>query len=83
MTEAIIIRLVCIVADKPDDVTPYRNANLHPTEIVIIGLLYTLKGNGYRAFYRWLLTKCHFFPLMPDRTRLVRLMRDYNHLTCR
>lgn len=83
-TEEIIIRLFCIVADKLDDVKPHRNANLHPSEIVTIGLLYALKGNGYRAFYRWLSNNWrHFFPHMPDYTRLLRLMRDYNHLTDR
>lgn len=83
-TEEIIIRLFCIVADKLADVKPHRNANLHPSEIVTIGLLYALKGNGYRAFYRWLSNNWrHFFPAMPDQTRLLRLMRDYNHLTDR
>jgi hypothetical protein len=83
-TEEIIIRLFCIVADRLHDVKPHRNANLHPSEIVTIGLLYALKGNGYRAFYRWLSSNWrHFFPKMPDYTRMLRLMRDYNHLTDR
>lgn len=83
-TDEIIIRLFCIVADRLTDVKPHPNANLHPSEIVTIGLLYALKGNGYRAFYRWLSSNWrHFFPKLPDCTRLLRLLRDYNHLTDR
>jgi len=83
-TDEIIIRLFCIVADRLKDVKPHPNANLHPSEIVTTGLLYALKGNGYRAFYRWLSSNWrHFFPKLPDHTRLLRVLRDYNHLTDR
>lgn len=83
-TDEIIIRLFCIVADRLHDVKPHRNARLHPSEIMTIGLLYALKGNGYRAFYRWLSSNWrHFFPKLPDQTRLLRLLRDYQSLTDR
>jgi hypothetical protein len=31
-------------------------AALHPSEVVIIGLLHALRGEGNGAFYRWLIT---------------------------
>jgi hypothetical protein len=83
-TEEIIIRLFCIVADRLKDVKPHPNANLHPSEIVTIGLLYALKGNGYRAFYRWLSNNWrHFFPKLTECSRLLRLLATYEHLTDR
>ena len=30
------------------------NAKLYPSELVTIGILFALKGNHFRAFYRWL-----------------------------
>jgi hypothetical protein len=80
--DVIIIHLYCIVADRLYDVKPHRNAKLHPSEVVTIGLLYALKGHGYRAFYRWLDHNWKaFFPALPDKTRLHRLLATYQHLT--
>ncbi len=44
-------------------------------------MLRVLKGVGFRAFYRWL-TRNHadLFPTLPDRTRLLRLLRRHCHL---
>ncbi len=53
-TEDIIIRLFCMVDDKLAHVNKRKNANSYPSEIVTIGILFTLKGVHYRAFYRWL-----------------------------
>jgi hypothetical protein len=40
--------------DKLAKVNKRKNANVSPSEIVTIGILFTLKGVHYRAFYRWL-----------------------------
>src|SRR5947199_9041000 len=54
------------------------DAHLYPSEIVTIGLLFALKGGRFRAFYRWLDQNYRaWFPSLPDRTRLQRLLRDY------
>jgi hypothetical protein len=48
-------------------------ANLWPSEIVTVGILFALKGVGNRAFYRWLHREWRkVFPALPERTRLFR-----------
>jgi hypothetical protein len=74
-TEELIIRLFCMGDDKLADVKKRKNASLHPSEMVTIGILFTLKGVHYRAFYRWLKGDwLHLFPRLPDYTRLLRLV---------
>ncbi len=81
-TEEIITRLFCLVDDKLAHVNKRRNAHLYPSEIVTIGILFTLKGVHYRAFYRWLKGDwLHLFPNLPDCSRLLRLLGVYEHLT--
>ena len=77
-TDEIIIRLFCMVDDKLGSVNKRSDAHLYPSEIVTIGLLFSLKGGRFRAFYRWLDANYReFFPALPERTRLQRLLRDY------
>ena len=74
-TEEIIIRLFCMVDDKLAHVNKRSNAHLYPSEIVTIGILFTLKGVHYRAFYRWLKGDwLHLFPNLPECSRLLRLL---------
>jgi hypothetical protein len=81
-TEEIIIRLFCMVDDKLAHVNKRSNANLYPSEIVTIGILFTLKGVHYRAFYRWLKGDwLHLFPQLPECSRLLRLLAEYEPLT--
>lgn len=81
-TEDIIIRLFCMVDDKLAHVNKRSNAHLYPSEIVTIGILFTLKGVHYRAFYRWLKGDwLHLFPHLPDCSRLLRLLAVYEPLT--
>lgn len=55
---------------------------LHPSEVVTIGLLHALRGEGNRAFYRWLVREMKsLFPRLPERTRLFRLLAQYSGLT--
>jgi hypothetical protein len=53
------------------------DAHLYPSEIVTIGLLFALKGGRFRAFESWLNKNSRvWFPHLPERTRLQRLLRD-------
>jgi hypothetical protein len=72
---------------KVDDKIPenkHSQAVLYPSEVVTLALLYALKGNGQRAFRRWLIRDYKgLFPSLPDRTRLFRLFRSHQHYTDR
>ena len=82
--EDIIIHLFCSIDDELHDVKKHPDALLYPSEIVTIGVVYALKGNGYRAFYRWLSENWRvLFPKLPDMTRLLRLLAHYRHLARR
>ena len=51
-------------------------ALLHLSEVVTIGLLRALRGEGCRAFDRWLRKELSgLFPRLPERTRLFRLLQ--------
>lgn len=81
-TEEIITQLFCMVDDKLGSVNKRKDAQLHPSEIITIGLLFSLKGVHFRAFYRWLQGDwLHLFPTLPERTRLHRLLAHYEPLT--
>ena len=55
---------------------------LYPSEVVTLALLFSLKGGGTRAFYRWIDSNYKvLFPHLPQRTRLFRLFNRYRHLT--
>jgi hypothetical protein len=80
--EDIIYHLFCMIDDELRDVKKHPDAKLHPSEVVTIGVLYALKGNGYRAFYRWLaLNWKHLFPKLPEVSRLLRLLANEAYLT--
>jgi hypothetical protein len=77
-TDEIIIRLFCMVDDELGAVNKRSDAHLYVSEIVTIGLLFSLKGGRFRAFYRWLNKNYRaYFPKLPERSRLGRLLRDY------
>ena len=60
----------------------HPKANLYPSEVVTIALLFALKGVGNRAFYRWIANNYKpLFPNLPERTRLFRLFNTHQHLT--
>lgn len=85
MTTLDFIReLFCRVDDALKEVPKHPQANLYPSETVTLGLLFSLKGVGNRAFYRW----AHrdllcLFPHMPERTRLFRLFVSHREWTTR
>jgi hypothetical protein len=67
------IELFCRVDDAMTGITQHPLASLHPSEVVTIGLLHALRGEGCRAFYRWLIKELKsLFPRLPERTRLFR-----------
>jgi len=83
-TQDFITYLFCPVDDKltqADKNHKHSQANLYPSEVVTIGLLFAKKGVGNRAFYRWI-SQNHrnLFPNLPDRTRLFRLFNTHQNL---
>jgi len=81
-TEERIIRLFCMVDDVIGPVKKRDDAHLHDSEIVTIGLLFSLKGGRYRAFYRWLQANyAALFPTLPDCSRVLRLLKRCAHYT--
>lgn len=80
-TEDFIITLFCHVDDRMKDVRKHRQALLWPSELVTIGLLFALKGGSFRAFYRWLKRDYEsLFVKLPERTRLLRLLKTHQAL---
>ena len=83
-TNDFITQLFCRVDDKLNECcknNKHRQANLYPSEVVTLGLLFALKGKGNRAFYRWFLRNHRdLFPNLPERTRLFRLFNSHRHL---
>lgn len=85
MTEKILlsdedftINLFCRVDDKMPNAKKHSQAALYPSEVVTLALLFSLKGCGNRAYYRWLWKNLrHLFPKLPDRTRLFRLFNSH------
>ena len=73
-----ITELFCRVDDQIKD-DKHSQGNLYPSEIVTLALLYTLKGSGARAFWRWLVRDYRpLFPNLPHRTRLFRLFNSHS-----
>lgn len=77
-TEEFIITLFCEVDDRMGDVAKHPQAQLWPSELVTIGLLFALKGGYFRAFYRWLVRDyAGLFGGLPHRTRLLRRLASH------
>lgn len=77
-----ITELFCRIDDAMIDAKKHSQANLYPSEVVTIAVLYALKGVGNRAFYRWLKRDyLELFPNLPVRTRLFRLFNTHSKWT--
>lgn len=75
-TEDIIIHIFCWVDDEMGDVKKVPQADLYPSEVVTIGILFALKGGYFRAFCRWLKRDyAELFGGLPDRTTLQRQLQ--------
>lgn len=69
------------VDDQIGYLPKHSQANLYPSEVVTLALLYALTGKGQRAFWRWLTRDYRpLFPKLPCRTRLFRLFNSHDHL---
>jgi transposase len=74
----IIIGLYCRVDSVMASVPKHPQAELYPSELVTLGLLFALRGDGPRRFYRWLSNNYRaWFPRLPERTRLFRLLATH------
>jgi hypothetical protein len=83
-TEDFIIELFIRIDDAMKGMRKHSQANLYPSEIVTLGILFALKGVGNRAFYRWLRRDWQiWFPKLPERTRLFRLFETHRAWTDR
>jgi hypothetical protein len=70
--------LFCRVDEEVGRFPKHSQGKLHPSELVTLAMLYSLKGVGQRAFYRWLVANhADMFPQLPTRTRLFRAFRVY------
>ena len=80
-TEEFIISLFVKVDEAMADVPKHPQAALYPSELATLALLYALKGDGPRAFYRWLVRDYRpLFPALPERTRLLPPLRRPSRL---
>jgi len=83
-TQDFITELFCRVDDEMPEVPKHPQSRLYPSEIVTLGLLFSLKGVGNRAFYRWISRDyLPLFPHLPERTRLFRLLTTHQLWTRR
>jgi len=77
-TEDIVIGLFCRVDDQLGPVVEHPQAGLHLSEIITLGMLFALRRERGRRFYRWVSRNLrHLFPALPERTRLFRLLTEY------
>jgi hypothetical protein len=83
-TEEFIIALFCRVDTVTADISKHPQAQLWPSELITLAIIYALKGRGERAFYRWAQRDLRpLFPNMPERTRLFRLFAKHRDWTNR
>jgi hypothetical protein len=74
--------MFCRVDDAITDQQKHSQALLHPSKLVMLGLLFALKGVGNCAFYRW--AKASLVPLcqhLPERIRFSRLLAAHQDWT--
>jgi hypothetical protein len=75
------VALFCRVDDVLQNQKKHPLAELHPSEVVTLGMLHALRGEGNRAFYRWVQKELGtLFPRLPERTRLFRLLVQFEPL---
>ena len=83
-SEDFIIELFIRIDDTMKDISKHKQAKLYPSEVVTLGILFSLKGVGNRAFYRWVKRDwLPWFPKLPERTRLFRLFKAHRAWTDR
>jgi hypothetical protein len=81
-SEDFIRELFYRVDEARKDVPKPPLANLWPSEVVTLGLLFALKGVGNRACSRWVPRALRgLFPAVPERTRFFRLLALHRQWT--
>src|SRR5467141_1776518 len=82
ITVEFITALFYEVDEQLRTIPKHPEAHLWPSEVVTLGLLHALKGVGNRPFYRWLTRDYRLlFPRLPERTRLLRLLKTHQDWT--
>ncbi len=79
-TDDIILHIFWFVAKDLPNIPKHSQAKLYPSELLTIGILFSLKGGHFRAFYRWLKRDYgNWFGdgTLPERTRLQRLLKAH------
>ncbi len=79
-TADIIIHIFCLVDDLMPEIKKHSQAKLYPSELVTIGILFSLKGGFFSPFYRWLKRDYGSWfgeGSLPHRTRLQRLLKTH------
>jgi hypothetical protein len=78
--EDIIVHLYCAISDVlGDGDCKHSQGHLWLSEIVLLGVLHSLKGGSFRQFYTWLWRRNLVH--LPERSRLGRLLRTHR-ATC-
>ena len=79
-TEDIIIHIFYLVTTSLPDFLRHSQAKLYPSGLVTNGILFSLRGGFFRAFYFWLKQDYgNWFGngTLPERTRLQRLLKTH------
>ena len=72
------VALFCRVDEAMPEAAKHPLSKLHPSEVVTLGMLQALRGEGPRAFHRWLCKELKsLFPRLPERSRLGRLLEQH------
>jgi len=79
-TGDIILHIFVLTDDTMPELVKHSQAKLYPSELVTIGILFSLKGGSFRSFYRWLKRDYgDWFGQgeLPERSRLQRLLKTH------
>ena len=80
-TEDIITLIFIDVDHQIPELKKHAQAKLYGSEVVTIGILFSLKGVSFRAFYRWLKRDYDdLFAGLPERSRLQGLLKKHAYL---
>ena len=75
------VALFCRVDEALSHARKHPLSKLHPSEVVTLGMLQALRGEGPRAFHRWVQKElATLFPRLPERSRLGRLLEQHARL---
>ena len=82
-TAEFIIALFYRIDNPMCAVRNHPQASLYPSEVVILGVLYALKGDGKRAFYHWRVRDWYaWFPRLPSRMRFGYIKTFLDNVSC-